>query len=45
MHSIVVSVRYDSLMQFIRKGLIQHLTSQARELNEYKNLVPLSSRI
>jgi len=45
MHSIVVSVRYDSLMQFIRKGLIQHLTSHARELNEYKNLVPLSSRI
>ena len=45
MHSIVVSVRYDSLMQFIRKGLVQHLTSHMRELNEYKNLVPLSSRI
>lgn len=40
MHSIVVSVRYDSLMQFIRKGLIQHLTSHTREFNEYKSLVP-----
>jgi S1-C subfamily serine protease len=43
MHSVVVSVRYDSLMQFIRKGLIEHLTPHVREFNEYRSLVPYSA--
>jgi len=40
MYSIVVSVRYDNLMHFIRKGLIEHATSHIRDLREYNAHVP-----
>jgi len=36
MHSIVVSVSYDSLIQFIKTGLIEYTTSHAKELHNYK---------
>ena len=35
MHQIVVSVDYDSLMQFIRRGLIEHSTSHHREMRDW----------
>ena len=35
MHQIVVSVDYDSLMQFIRRGLIEHSTSHHREMDDW----------
>jgi S1-C subfamily serine protease len=35
MHSIVVSVDYNSLRQFIQRGLIEHSTRHSNELNEY----------
>ena len=35
MYSIVVSVRYDNLMQFIKHGLIKHSLSHIREIEDY----------
>jgi S1-C subfamily serine protease len=40
MYSIVVSVRYDNLMHFIKKGLIEHATPHIRDLREYNREVP-----
>jgi len=39
MHSVVVSVRYDSLMQFIRKGLVQHTVTHIEEIRRYNMAV------
>jgi len=45
MHSIVVSVRYDNLMQFIKKTLVQHVTGHMKELHDYNMYVPPSNKI
>ena len=45
MYCIVVSVRYNSLMQFIRKTLVQHTTSHMKEIHEYNTYAPHSSKI
>ena len=36
MYSVVVSVRYENLIQFLQNVLIQHSTSHMKELEEYK---------
>ena len=45
MHSVVVSVKYDSLMQFIKKTLVQHSTSHMKELHDYNIYKSPSSKI
>lgn len=35
MHSVIVSVDYDSLISFIRRGIIKYSTSHAKELYDY----------
>lgn len=36
MYTIVVSVRYDNLMQFIKHGIVKHATAHAKEAHQYK---------